>query len=495
MRADPILEAFARIRAGRRDAPLAIGPGRSFTVREIGDLATRIGAVIDTAGPCASGIVALAAPNGPAFLAAILALRTRGAIVALLDARTPETGIRNVCRVLAASALLRCGTGWERSPRCSIDRLPAPHGSDGAAPPPETAFIKLTSGSTGEPRGICASAAAIAADEEALFRTMALRPEDRLVAAVPMSHSYGFTTLAITALVRGAPLVFAEEGGPFSALEAATYARATVFPTSPAYIHTLLRLSGPPLWPRSVRLVISAGAPLQPSAATEFRKTFGLPVHVFYGASEAGGICYDRGGVAGERGTVGEPVEGVRVSLGPEDESAPAREGADTGEGRVTVVSPAVGLGYYPVPDPRLLAGRFLSGDVARWQVGELKLCGRSDDLVKIRGKLVSPLEVDGILSRLEGVEESYTLALMPPGGTEPIVRSIVACRQGALDRGGVLEWCRRHLPDHKVPRSIVIVREIPRTDRGKIDRAALARLEPEPLSAPRPPTRPGERG
>ena len=76
-------------------------------------------------------------------------------------------------------------------------------------------------------------------------------------------------------------------------------AAATVFPSAPAYLQALLKLSQPPSWPASVRLVISASAPLPPDVAAQFRARFGLPVHVFYGASECGGICYDREGRRG----------------------------------------------------------------------------------------------------------------------------------------------------------------------------------------------------
>ena len=81
--------------------------------------------------------------------------------------------------------------------------------------------------------------------------------------------------------------------------------------------------------------MLTAGAPLRAVTAGRFRETFGLPVHVFYGASECGGICYDREGTAAERGTVGAPVEGVRVELEPPG-------------GILTVRSPAVAAGLHP---------------------------------------------------------------------------------------------------------------------------------------------------
>src|SRR5205814_5343530 len=162
-------------------------------------------------------------------------------------------------------------------------------------------------------------------------------------------------------LVRGSPIVVPDGDGPLAPLAAAEAARATVWPSAPAYLQALLRLSQPPPWPSSLRLVVSASAPLPGETAAQFRARFGLPVHVFYGASECGGICYDRDGTAAERGTVGEPVEGVGVTVervGEDGAEGAVQVGSPSG-GIVEVESPAVALGYLPSPDPRLSDGRF----------------------------------------------------------------------------------------------------------------------------------------
>ena len=104
-------------------------------------------------------------------------------------------------------------------------------------------MVKLTSGSTGVPRGVAMRTEHVLADEAALARTMDLRADDRLLAAIPLSHSYGFTTLALSALVRGLTLVLPADRGPFSPLAAARDLGATVFPTVPAYIQALLKLA------------------------------------------------------------------------------------------------------------------------------------------------------------------------------------------------------------------------------------------------------------
>jgi acyl-coenzyme A synthetase/AMP-(fatty) acid ligase len=126
-------------------------------------------------------------------------------------------------------------------------------------------------------------------------------------------------------------------------------------------------------------------------------------------------------------------MDGVRVSL-------------DAEAGTVVVESAAV------------VGGRFVTRDAAELTAdGEWRLLGR-DDVINVRGRKVHPREVVVI-------------------GEGDVLRAIVACEPGAADREALLARCRERLSPHKVPRSVVFVSELPRTERGKLDRAALGAL------------------
>lgn len=468
---DPIVLSFER--TVRRDplAPLVVSPERRATTGAVDALARAAGQVLAQAQDnerLPPGVaVGLMAANGPGFLASFVALRRAGLAALLLDAQTPESEALRIVRALGAAALLRCRTGWPAGPEdwtltaVEPDAPPVPEG---------IAVIKLTSGSTGLPRGIATPAEALIADDANLTATMGIRPEDRLLTTIPLSHSYGLSSLTMPALLRGTLLVSPEAGSLFDPFLAAEQAGATVFPTVPAYLDALLRLSEPPPRPSTLRLVLTAGAVLGPSTAARFRETFGLPVHVFYGASECGGICYDRAGDAGERGTVGTPVEGVRVVLEPVE--------GETAGGVVTVRSAAVASGYLPEPDPdRLGEGRFVGGDLGGWENGELVLRARLDDLVNIKGKKVNPREVEEVIRALPGVDEVVVLGVPVPGRSGERLRAVIACAPGRLTADQVHAWSRERLAPHKVPRSVILIPELPRTERGKLDRMALRAL------------------
>jgi long-chain acyl-CoA synthetase len=473
------LQAFDRLVRRQPLATLVLSGHRRATVADVDAAARAAGRVLDGAcepdGPLPPGaLVAVAAPSGPGFLAALVALRRSAAAALLLDGQAPPAEALRVALSLGAAAWLRCSGPWpEAAGDWQSQRLAA--GAGGAAQLPGIAVVKLTSGSTGAPRGIATPAAALLADDAALARTMGLRRDDRLVAAIPMAHSYGLSSLALPALVRGTPLVMPDDRGLLGPFAAAERLGATVLPTVPPYLDALLRLSQAPGRPPSLRLVIAAGAPLSAQTAAGFHELYGLPVHVFYGASECGGICYDREGGAAERGSVGSPVDGVEVELLPAVSPA-AGDGWAQG-GAVAVRSAAVAAGYLPDPDPRLGGGRFVTGDLGLWRDGELVLLGRQDGIVNIKGKKVNPREVESVLVELDGVDEAVVLGIPVPERGGEVLRAVIGCRSGRLSREEVLTWCRERLAAHKVPRSLILLPEIPRTGRGKPDRAALLAL------------------
>ncbi len=464
MRHDPILSSFDSLAARVPERPLVQATRRSSSVGDLDSLSRTLARRL--AGPVEPDrLVALAIPNGPAFLAAFLAIRRAGLGTALLDPGAPAPERTRAAAAIGASALLTCTTSWPLSD-ADFDLTAVDPGGQ-PTQIPGAPVVKVTSGSTGAPRGVIVTAENLCADEAALFASMGLRDDERILATIPMGHSYGLSSVALPAILRGSLLILPDEQGPLAPLAAARGAEASFFPSVPAYLQGLVGLRRPEAWPSSLRLVISAGAALRAATAADFRAVYGQPVHGFYGASECGGICYDREGGAAERGTVGTPVDGVGIAL--DDESAP--EGAG---GVVVVRSAAVGVGYLPAPAQSLEHGVFRSSDRASWVGNELRLLGRIDSLINVKGRKVDPAEVEGVLAGLAGVLEVVVLGVPQRLDGSQTVRAVVACATGRLSAEDVVAFCRARLAEHKVPRSVRLVPAIPRNARGKVDRTAL---------------------
>ena len=144
-------------------------------------------------------------------------------------------------------------------------------------------------------------------------------------------------------------------------------------------------------------------------------------------------------------------------------------------QGVVKVTSPAVGTSYYPMPLPALGNGSFRTTDLGSWDGAELRLHGRADAIINVRGKKVDPIEVERLLLGVDGVDDVAVVGIPDVGGSGELVRAVVAGE--GLRPEALRQWCRQRLSDHKVPRSVIVVDQLPRTDLGKIDRRALVKL------------------
>ena len=485
---DPLLEAWSFLCRRLPDKELVVGPAGRYCTRDIERLVADARETIrrSPAGrsAIALGRAALATTNGAGFLATLLALRSLDCAVVLVDWQSRKTERDRLRSALGVDTWF-IHDGLSVSPSAASlagDWLTIEHheGPDDDADtiqiPSDTAVVKLTSGSTGQPRGVAVSSTALLADDAALTSTMQLSPEDRILAAIPMSHSYGLSSVALPALVRGCTLVVPGRG-PLAAMKATREFGVSFLPTVPAYIRGLTKASRPPLAPSTLRLVVTAGAPLAPALAADFKRIYGQPIHVFYGSSESGGITYDREGGAGERGSLGTPVDGVEVVLEADDLQDDTL--SETGVGIVSVRSPAVASTYLPTGESSLGCGRFRTADLGRFIDGELQLCGRVDSIINVKGKKIHPREIEDTLARHPRVAEVVVVPVVDPAGKNIVRALVVPSQDGTLDERALREHCQRELPSHKVPRSIVLLRELPLNERGKIDRKRLSALSP----------------
>jgi acyl-CoA synthetase (AMP-forming)/AMP-acid ligase II len=397
-------------RGANRIAVIDAGAGREWSFGELTALAERIATTLD------GRIVPICQPNSAAWLAAFLGIqKIRGAVLPLDPALAPEAQKTTVRRLYARSTRNVC-------------------------------CIKLTSGTTGELKPILCSASNLIADGEQIIRTMGIRPADRNLAVIPLGHSYGLGNLVMPLLLQGTSVACAQTFIPREILDLIEKYNVTVFPAVPAVLQALAGLEGVTK-PASLRLVISAGAPLSAELAQQFHRRYSIKIHNFYGSSETGGICYDRTGRATLSGrSVGKPVHGVAVRL--------------RRDGRVFVSS---------------RAGTATLPDLGEWnRYGELRLLGRMGELANIGGRKVSPAEVERSLRALRGVSDAWVAVVKDKRGGDCLAAA-VETRRGRVE---IETELLRTLPPWKLPRTWLIDPALPRSDRGKLHTAELkARL------------------
>ena len=328
-------------------------------------------------------------------------------------------------------------------------------------------LLKLTSGTTAAPRMIRFRSEQLLADCDNICLTMGITDADINFAVIPVSHSYGFSNLITPLIARGVAMVLSSDPLPRAILTDLDRSGATVFPGMPLFYQAFCELDEVPKLNR-LRLCISAGAPLSLEVAQRFREKFQRPIHSFYGSSECGGICYDREGSGLEGGFVGGAMKNVTLELlEPESESS-----------RVRVRSAAVADSYFPEPNEEKLDHGFFVPDDLLQKSGEgFRIVGRISDVINVAGKKVNPAEVEAALLRYEGVRQAVVFGRESALRNQEVAACVVA--SSGVNESELLEFCRRRLSGWQVPKQILLVAEIPVTERGKISRRELARAFP----------------
>ncbi|MFF4370596.1 amino acid adenylation domain-containing protein [Streptomyces sp. NPDC001594] len=477
------------------DEPALVTEDETLTYRELDSRADALARVLAAHGVGPESLVALALPRSAELVVALLAILKAGGAYLPADPRYPSHRLAAILAearphlVLTDSATAAALPEHE-APALLLDRLgEAP---DAAAPAPrlrpdQLAYVMYTSGSSGKPKGVAITHAAIVNGVRRLAPVVGMEPGKRLLAGTSVNFDVSVfeivTTLAAggtVELVRDV-LVLGERKDGW---------RGSVISTVPsAFAELLDTIAGR----TEVETVVFAGEALPTALAEKVRAAFpGVRVVNAYGQSESfyatAATVPAQGGSRSGSAPVGTPLGGMRAYvLGPD--LAPLPHGA-TGE---LYVGGSLGRGYQGRAD--LTAERFVAdpfgppgarmyrtGDLARWNDDDqLEYAGRGDAQVKVRGFRVEPGEVEAALTAHPAVAQAAVVARPGPGGGQQLVAYAVPA--GALTAEELRRSTAERLPDFMVPSAFVLLERLPLMPNGKLDRAALP--EPEFTGAP----------
>ncbi|HTJ45129.1 MAG TPA: benzoate-CoA ligase family protein [Kofleriaceae bacterium] len=380
--------------------------------------------------------------------------------------------------------------------RTSRAHLPRTHRDD-------PAIWLFTSGSTGRPKAAMHCHRDFAWNTELYAkRTVGYRRGDIAVSVPRLFFGYATgTNLWFPFAVGGSVGLFSERPTPESLAAAIERYRPTIVTNVPTMLGKLLdydderRARGDaPLDMSSVRFHLSAGEALPGALLSRFVERFGGQVFDGIGSAEMFHIyCSNRPGDV-VPGSLGRAVEGYELKILPEDAIGPGAEPVPVGEiGVLWVRGDSVAQGYYEDRDKswRTFHGHWCrTGDLFRLdERGYLWFGGRADDLFKVGGVFVAPLEVEECLGAHACVSMCAVIGARASedGLTKP--KAFVVVRPDARDRVGsaegraslaaeLQEHVKARLSKHKYPRWVVFVDDLPKNDRGKVDKKTLAERE-----------------
>lgn len=367
----------------------------------------------------------------------------------------------------------------------------------------EPAMWLFTSGSTGEPKANVHSHRDFAYSTEAYAKGTVKYAEGDVTVSVPrLFFGYATGTNLFFPFAVGATVgLFSERPTPESLVAALERYRPTVVTNVPTMLGKLLdhdeseRAAGRAgLDLSSVRFSLSAGEALPEALLVRWNERFRSDVYDGIGSAEMFHIYASNRPGDVKPGSLGKVVDGYEIRILPEEATAAGAAPCAPGEiGVLWVKGDSVSHGYWLDRDKsfRTFHGHWCrTGDLFSVDAdGYVYFAGRADDLLKVGGLWVAPLEVEECLVRHPSVQAAAVIGVEEDGLVKPkafVVLRTAETRPRELVEQELKDHVKGALSKHKYPRAIVFVDDLPKNDRGKVDKKALRALEARPSTFPR---------
>ena len=348
----------------------------------------------------------------------------------------------------------------------------------------DLAVIIYTSGTTGSPKGVMHSHKNWVLTGESWSYTSGICPNDRIMTSNPLSHANAQCYSTMGSLAAGASLILLERFSRSNILEQARHYKATVLVAVAAAAAMIW--SRPPQeddWDNPLRLLRTGGVPAE--IYEDFEKRFQLKLHTGYSLTEAP-FCI----TAPREGTLQrKPTPGIGIPAQHPDPSVyneakiVNKAGIEVPrgvQGEIIVRNPAVMIGYFKDPEKTAETKRdgwIYTGDLGyQDEDGYFFFVGRKKDVLRRRGELISPAEIESVITTHPKVLDSAVLGVPSGLGTgEEEIKAYVRLKPGeSVTPQEIINWCSERLAGFKVPRYLEFRTDFPTTSTGKIQKDVL---------------------
>lgn len=329
------------------------------------------------------------------------------------------------------------------------------------------AFIRFSSGTTGQSKGVVLSHEGIIERTDAADRGLVVTEKDTVMWVLSMSFHFVVTILLY--LRRGATIVLCGDRFPESFIEGMSRMKGTILYASPFHFGLLARtdmLKAKDM--NGVRLAVSTAMKLQAEAAAAFRERFGVELAEAYGIIEVGLPFINLSPDASKRGSLGRALPDYEVEIRGMDKD---------GVGEIMLRGKGMLDAYFSPWRTRaeiLKDGWFSTGDLGRLdEDGCLTVVGREKNVINYVGMKVFPYEVEAVLGSHPLVRESLVYGA-PHADYGQLPMAKVVLREGAeasFDEHEIRRFCFERLAGYKVPKGFEVVGSLVKTSSGKLKR------------------------
>lgn len=501
-----ILDRAARLFADR----VAVRTGElTLNYAQLGERSARLAAGLRAMGLVAGDRVAILDRNSLRYLEFNYACAQDALVLIPLNIRLASREIGAIllqtdCRMLFVSdafdAVARdCAAGfpgvqviaWAEAdpPGAANDyerllREAAPVANTAPADPGETAQIFFTSGTTGEPKGVCLTSGNLVASAYDSIALLRLGREEVWLHSAPMFHLVDAFAIWAVSLVGGRHVIAPFDAESFPELVARERITQTSLPpTLIDMIATRHALSRVDL--SSLRRISHGGAPMPEAVHMRASTFFPCPMLQAYGVTEASGIVshqlpgdYRTDGTEQERAcrrSVGRPAPSVDLKV--VNETGAELPAGEIGE--LAIAGPRVMSGYWRNPEATaavMREGWYFTGDLGyRDEQWQFFIADRKKDMIITGGENVYSAEVESVLTTHPAVLEAAVFGIPSERWGEE-VKAVVVLKEGMrAGAGELIEHCRGRIGAYKIPKTIDFRHEpLPKTGPGKIAKNLL---------------------
>ena len=338
--------------------------------------------------------------------------------------------------------------------------------------------IIYTSGSTGIPKGVMLSHKNIVSNTSAICRYLRLTESDIQMVVLPFFYVMGKSLLNTHFAVGGTVVISNKFAFPVTVLKEMVKERVTGFSGVPSTYAYLLYRS--PLAKyrnkfQSLRYCSQAGGHMSRQIKEELRRV--LPEHtkiyIMYGATEASArlTCLEPERFSDKMDSVGKPISGVQIRV--LDPSGNEQSSGELGE--LVAYGPNIMQGYWKDPETTscvLIKNGYHTGDLChKDNEGFFFIHGRRDNIFKVGGHRINTQEIEDVILASGLVIEVAVLGIPDILLGHKLI-AVVSPKNESCNENRILGYCAQILPKYKVPGSVKLVRSLPKSSIGKIDRS-----------------------
>jgi len=340
----------------------------------------------------------------------------------------------------------------------------------------EAALI-YTSGTTGMPKGVMLTHRNYFWNALAVARSTTVIPSDRFMCILPLFHVNAQVVTMLTPLVGGVDTVLMGRMNVMGILPLIAKHKVTIMSGVPTIYNMICSI------PRadhhdisSMRFFVSGAAPMPHETYEATQRVLRKPLIMGYGLSEA--TCASA--VADHLDpirpdSVGPALRYIHIRIVDKD----GRDVPDGEIGEILISGPTVMKGYYKNPEATaevLKNGWLYTGDLGRFDEDQyLYIVGRLKDMIIRGGQNIYPVQIENVLSRYPGIEESCVVGVDEPRWGQEVLAVIKPQADAQLDEKAIIDYCKENLAPYKVPAYIRFVDGFPKTPTGKIKKNEVA--------------------